>query len=179
MPYCNGGSLDREIIKRSKAYSEDEIYYIFYEIINGYKVLYDKDILHLDIKPGNVLIHEGRYKLADFGLSSLLNTKESNDFKGTVKYMCPEIIDKGYKASDKSDVYSIGVLMYMLIYKRHPYLSEKNQSYMEKLDEIRKNSLRKPSVIAQFNIKFNEFLDILTGMIQKNPVDRLDFHAVY
>lgn len=60
---------------RKKRYSEDEIYYIFYELISGYEVLYNNHILHLDIKPGNILIHEGRYKLADFGLSALVNSK--------------------------------------------------------------------------------------------------------
>ena len=89
MPLCNGGSLQNEIISRSKPYSEDEIYYIFYELISGYKELYDKKILHLDIKPANILIHEGRYKLADYGLSAVLGTKEANDVKGTIKYMCP------------------------------------------------------------------------------------------
>jgi serine/threonine protein kinase len=42
---------------------------VFYQTIKGYKVLYDKKILHQDLKPENVLIDNGLYKLADFGLS--------------------------------------------------------------------------------------------------------------
>ena len=72
MECCNGGTLyDVVKAKRSKNsfFEEEELYDIFYQCMNGYKVLYEKKILHQDIKPGNILIKNGVYKLADFGLS--------------------------------------------------------------------------------------------------------------
>lgn len=42
---------------------------MFYQLVKGYKILFDKKILHQDLKPENVLIDRGVYKLADFGLS--------------------------------------------------------------------------------------------------------------
>ena len=74
MKLCTGGSLANEIVRRKKKYTEDEIYFIFLELISGYSVLYKSKILHLDITPRNILIHDGRYKLGDFGLSAFLNT---------------------------------------------------------------------------------------------------------
>lgn len=72
MEYCDGGTL-YDIIQNKKSngivFTEEELYDLFYQCMSGYKVLFDKKILHQDIKAGNILVKNGVYKLADFGLS--------------------------------------------------------------------------------------------------------------
>lgn len=69
MDYCRGNLYEQITKSTMKRLSEDKVIDLFYQLINGYQVLYDAKILHQDIKPQNVLIKEGIYKLADFGLS--------------------------------------------------------------------------------------------------------------
>ena len=92
MEYCEGGDLLKFTESRkNNPFSEEEIYEMFYQCMNGYKTLYDKKILHQDIKPDNILIRKGVYKLADFGLSLFY---ENHDFgrtrEGTLRYIAPE-----------------------------------------------------------------------------------------
>lgn len=72
MEYCKDGTLWDLIQNKKKQkiqFKELEIYDLFYQCMMGYKVLYDKKVLHQDIKPGNILVDDGTFKLADFGLS--------------------------------------------------------------------------------------------------------------
>lgn len=69
---------------------ESRVLDLVYQLVSGYKVLFDSKILHQDIKPQNILIKDGVYKLADFGLSVFY---ESYDFdtkrEGAVGYIAP------------------------------------------------------------------------------------------
>lgn len=87
-------------------------------------------------------------------------------------------VKRDYKGSDKSDIYSLGVVLYMMIYQQHPYLSEQVYNETERIYAIHTNKLKKPSQIAGFNIRFNSFLDILVGMVKRNPDDRLSFEEI-
>jgi len=104
--------------------SEQQIMSIFYQLVRGYKVLYDKKILHQDLKPDNVLIDRDCYKLADFGLSIFYEGyKFTNKREGTLNYIALEKLTKlDYKGNPLSDVYSLGVIAFELVLGRHPYI---------------------------------------------------------
>ena len=53
-------------------FSEEKIWFFLKQFCDGYKVLYENSLLHRDIKPENILIHNGDFKIADFGLSKLM-----------------------------------------------------------------------------------------------------------
>jgi serine/threonine-protein kinase ULK/ATG1 len=63
--------------KLRQGYSEDEILSIIYQLIVGYKILKKYGIVHLDIKPDNILIQNGVYKYADFGLAAIQAASKS------------------------------------------------------------------------------------------------------
>lgn len=64
--YCNGGTLER-VLKNSKFLGERQSLIFFKQLINAFKVLAENNIMHRDIKPDNILIHNGILKVADFG----------------------------------------------------------------------------------------------------------------
>ncbi|XP_028390647.1 ankyrin repeat domain-containing protein 50-like [Dendronephthya gigantea] len=101
------------------------------EILSGLDFLHGKGILHRDLKPSNVLVDiEGRMKLADFGISRVLNDDETTvetDAKGTHGWMPPEVIEaikkneKG-RFKRKSDIYVAGMIAFYVLTKgEHPF----------------------------------------------------------
>lgn len=127
MEYCNGGTLTAKL--QSPTWSVKELKRLFCEISLGYEAIYQAKVLHEDIKPDNVLIHNGTYKIADFGFSSILRAGEvpSTKRRGTLKYMAPEkLINKEYVGDASSDVYSLGLLMFEAATGQHPYFEKEN-----------------------------------------------------
>ncbi|XP_028412461.1 serine/threonine-protein kinase/endoribonuclease IRE1-like [Dendronephthya gigantea] len=101
------------------------------EILSGLEFLHDKGILHRDLKPSNVLVDiEGRMKLADFGISRVLEDDETTvetDPKGTHGWMPPEVIEAIVKKEKsrfkkKSDVQVAGMIAFFILTKgEHPF----------------------------------------------------------
>nr|XP_024659098.1 receptor-interacting serine/threonine-protein kinase 3 isoform X3 [Maylandia zebra] len=99
-----------------------------YEIAQGMNFLHEKNILHHDLKPSNVLLDDDLHaKLADFGLSRvstsvLMSSEEMSTVKGgTCQYMPPESFDPSYKPVRKFDIYSYGILLWSIICGKKPF----------------------------------------------------------
>ena len=118
---CNGGNLEEYIMKK-KYLDEKESLHLFGQILNACKSLAQHNIMHRDFKPSNILLHNNVIKVADFGfckpLSSHLEVTET--MVGSPIYMAPEIL-KGRPYSIKADVYSVGVMLYEMLYGVAPF----------------------------------------------------------
>ncbi|XP_028413923.1 ankyrin repeat domain-containing protein 50-like [Dendronephthya gigantea] len=124
---------------------------MIWEILSGLEFLHGKGILHRDLKPSNVLVDiEGRMKLADFGISRVLDDDETTIetfAKGTPGWMPPEVIeaiDKGEKGpfKRKSDVQVAGMIAFFILTKgEHPFGSKIN--WMQNILEGNSVNLRK------------------------------------
>ena len=90
--YCNDGTLE-SIMHLNGTIQEEDAVKIICQIIKAFKVLVKDSILHRDLKPGNILFHQGNVKIADFGFCKDL---EKNDLTKTMVgspiYMAPEVL---------------------------------------------------------------------------------------
>jgi len=118
---CNGGTLE-ELLDKKKFLPEKEAFQIFRQLLSGCKPIVKQNILHRDLKPSNILFHDGIVKIADFGFcKTLTNSQEVTEtMVGSPIYMAPEVL-RGYPYSMKADIYSLGVVLYEMLYGVAPY----------------------------------------------------------
>jgi serine/threonine protein kinase len=112
------------------------------------KTLQEHKIVHRDIKPDNILIHNGVIKLADFGFCYRVKQKEMLfDKLGSPLYMAPELLwQKPYDC--RCDIYSIGCLLYELLFGNLPYIDSSIQGLMIKITQ---GNLRFPKNIQKIS----------------------------
>jgi serine/threonine-protein kinase ULK/ATG1 len=114
--------------------------------------------MHRDFKPSNVLVHNGKIKIADFGFSKLLGNKShTRTILGSPLNMAPEVME-GKPYGYKADVWSVGVTFYELLFGDHPW---KAKTLSELLENIKETPLVFPD-----NVKIGDTTkDILKRMM--------------
>ena len=137
MELVNATSLEQLIVSKG-ALSESEVLAIALDVTNGLKAAHGEDLIHRDIKPGNMLVTgEGTAKLVDFGLAVQQGGQdESEELWATPFYVPPEKLD-GESDTFKGDIYSLGATLYHALAGKPPF--EANTSSMEELKEIKKS----------------------------------------
>jgi serine/threonine protein kinase len=126
LEYCEGGTL-HDYLKRGKL-SEGNVLYLFIQLREGLKYLYENKIVHRDLKPQNILLMDcGKtVKIADFGFAKVIQDNVMIEtLCGSPLYMAPEIIKRD-KYTIKADLWSLGLILYKMVYGRHPYGDAKN-----------------------------------------------------
>lgn len=120
--FVEGGNLSQQI-KSSKPTEAQAVKWIS-DIAEALEYAHSEGIVHRDIKPANILIdHHGRALLADFGIAqSASKTGRFAPSIGTLRYMAPEQL-KGKDVDQRSDIYSLGVVLYELLTGELPYRS--------------------------------------------------------
>jgi serine/threonine-protein kinase len=123
MEYVEGKTL-KQLIKKRGNLTLPEVIDIMMQLTSAIAHAHENYIIHRDIKPQNVIILEdGRVKIMDFGIAVALNSgqlTQTNSVMGTVYYIPPEQANGG-AATIKSDIYSLGILMYELVTGHVPF----------------------------------------------------------
>jgi serine/threonine protein kinase len=139
MEYIDGVNLDQ--LLKMKPLSLDNIIEIAAQIADGMAAAQERNIVHRDIKPGNIMIDRGgRVKILDFGLAEIgadAGKSEAQDelidrdltekgvVLGTASYISPEQA-RGLKLDGRSDIFSFGVVLYEMIENRNPFSDDEN-----------------------------------------------------
>lgn len=124
MEYVEGITLKTYIEKKGQL-SFKEAVSIAIQVGRGIEAAHNKHIIHRDIKPQNIIIStEGKVKVTDFGIAkAATNNTISSDVMGSVHYASPEQARNGF-VDGKSDIYSLGIVMYEMVTGRVPYDGE-------------------------------------------------------
>jgi len=122
--FCNQGDL-QNLVGSRQFITESEVIIFLSQIVKAFIVLYQNNIVHRDLKPANILVHNKQIKIADFGFSRILQDIDLNNKItqiGTPLYMSPELINNQETYGGKCDVWSLGVIVYQLLYGDHPFM---------------------------------------------------------
>jgi predicted Ser/Thr protein kinase len=119
--------VDLESLVRSgEAFLLEEKLDIVLQVLRGLQFAHDHGIIHRDVKPSNIrLLEDGTAKIMDFGIAKLSGTgvTKTGMMVGTVHYMSPEQI-RGKPLDGRSDVFSVGVILYELLAGRRPFVGD-------------------------------------------------------
>lgn len=176
LEYVDGISLDKYITNHHPI-AEEELVEIIEQVLKGADYAHSKGILHKDLKPANIILTKNQdkeliVKIIDFGSSIFENTKTDtgeNTFVGTPTYMAPDE-PRGHDYTVKSDIYSLGCIIYELITNKTPYDGE---SAVEILQQH--NQAPIPLVVDRNELENLEtFNEIIERALQKDPGERYE-----
>ncbi|RGB27322.1 kinase-like domain-containing protein [Rhizophagus diaphanus] len=138
LQYADSGTLETYLTKHFNELSWNDKYQLAFQLASAVECIHNSDIIHCDLHANNVLVHQKNIKLADFGLSRKITKDSSNTYNtslyGVMPYLDPKsfnnkVNDKqNYILNKKSDVYSIGVLMWQISSGRKPFDTESHDA---------------------------------------------------
>ena len=156
----------------NKGFDIDEIKNILNQLNNSFKIMFENNIIHRDLKLQNFLVKYKNkektdyiVKLTDYGISKhLLSLSKKLSIKiGTMNMMAPEIL-KGEKYNEKCDLWSLGIIIYILYLHKYPYI----------LNQIQKNN----KIILK-NIDNSVLKDLVNKLLQLNPSKRITWNDYF
>src|SRR5580658_4573040 len=148
MEYLEGDSLEK-VIKERRPYSLAEKLNIIIQVCDGLGYAHQRQIIHRDVKPGNVVVlKDGGVKIVDFGIAQLGNERftRTGQVVGSLYYMSPEQI-QGADIDARSDIYSTGVVLFEFLSEMLPFQGKDPTSTLAKILHERPSSLA--SVLRQ------------------------------
>ena len=143
MDYADAGDLSAKIENAKGYFPEHEILDMFTQLCLAVKHIHDRKIIHRDLKSQNVFLNKlGVIKLGDFGISEILNHTFDllTSFVGTWYYISPEIV-KGHHYSFKTDIWSLGVILYEMCCLKLPFKAQNQFILQKKIQECKYNPI--------------------------------------
>ena len=171
MEYIDGKTL-KQLLQKRGALTLTEVIDIMCQLTDGLAHAHEAYIIHRDIKPQNIMIEDnGLVKITDFGIAMALNSTQltqTNSVMGSVHYLPPEQAN-GKGSTVKSDIYSLGILMYELLTGSVPFKGDTAveialKHMKEKIPSIRKQNPTIPQSVENIVLKATA----------KNPKNRYD-----
>ena len=175
--YVDAHTLDQYIRKVSGPIPAKRSLVIIKDIVSAINYAHNKRIalsgydgvLHLDIKPGNVLVSKsGNVKIIDYGISQGSNQERGNKIMGSPMYMAPEQLDLKRDLDKRTDIYALGILLHQMITASLPY--SKYTTQQELIDNINYSPLiRTQDLYPGVDQRFQIIIDKAT---EKDPYNR-------
>ncbi len=169
MEYIAGETLKKKV-QREGCLSVEESLRVAKEIARALREAHANNLVHCDIKPHNILVtQDGRVKVADFGIARAVTSSTmtyNGNVVGSVHYFSPEQA-KGTKITPKSDIYSLGVVLYEMLTGELPFTGETTVSI------ALKHLQEEPKPICQHNHTLPPMVEaIVQKAMAKEPEDR-------
>lgn len=172
MEYVRGGELFNKVAKgRLK---EDAARKYFQQLIAAVDFCHSRGVYHRDLKPENLLLDEsGNLKVSDFGLSALFESKRQDGLLhttcGTPAYVAPEVINKRGYDGEKADIWSCGVILFVLL---AGYLPFHDSNLMEMYRKISKSEFKCPQWFP------SEVRKLLSRILDPDPFTRITIDKI-
>ena len=158
---------------RETPLSIDEIRQILIQLNNTFKIMINNNIIHTDLKPSNILIYldtidKCTIKLSDYGSSNFINNLNSRTSRGTPLTMAPEVLN-GKELSNKSDIWSLGIIIYFLLFKEYPYNGNNEVLLFNDINSGKKLK----------NCENKELNDLMNKMLKINVKERISWEEYF
>ncbi|KAK7114041.1 serine/threonine-protein kinase Nek11-like [Littorina saxatilis] len=163
--YCDGGDLDDKITeykKKGMKFEEKTVLDWIVQLTMALQYMHSRRVLHRDLKTRNIFLRQNMVKIGDFGISRILmgTTDMASTFTGTPYYMSPEVLKhEGYNS--KSDVWSVGCILYELCALDHAFNGQGLMGVMYKIVEG-----EAPDIPKKYSRDLN---DVMKKMLTKEP----------
>jgi serine/threonine-protein kinase len=172
MPYVEGESL-RDRLNHEQQLPVDEALRIAREVATGLGFAHERGVVHRDIKPENILLEAGLAVVADFGIARAVDAAggtrltETGMAMGTPEYMSPEQAAAGQDLDGRSDIYSLGCVLYEMLGGHPPFTGSTPREILARhtLDPVPSLAAARPSVTPVA-------VDTIEKALAKVPMDR-------
>ena len=169
---CSGGELFQEIVEKGP-FNEKYSAYVIYQILSAINYCHNMKIIHRDLKPENILIVDRdknqypRIKICDFGTSKMFEKGAvQRKLVGSSYYIAPEVLKKHY--DEKCDIWSCGVILYILLSGRPPFGGENDKEIMQRV-ALGKYDLQSDP----FNKISGSCIDLIQKLLIMDPKKRI------
>ncbi|EXX68185.1 uncharacterized protein OCT59_000379 [Rhizophagus irregularis] len=152
LEHANGGTLGNYLRTNAETFKWESQLQFAKEIAGAVSCLHRNKIIHGDINPNNILIHQQMIKLADFGCSLLQGDKVSTGRRGTIPYVDPKFFYGFCDLTEKSDIYSLALVFWELTSRSSPFDYEPKKNDLEIMHEIFEGKREDP--LPDTNSKF-------------------------
>ncbi|XP_075702542.1 serine/threonine-protein kinase 17A-like [Rhinoderma darwinii] len=172
MEYAAGGEIFNQCVAdQDEAFTEKDVVRLIHQILQGVLYLHRNNVVHLDLKPQNILLTSskplGYIRIVDFGLSRQVDSiKEVREILGTPEYVAPEVLS--YEPiSTATDMWSIGVLTYVMLTGVSPFLGDTKQETFLNISQVAIQYSQE-----EFEGISDEAINFIKSLLIKNPRKR-------
>ncbi|CAM4635322.1 serine/threonine-protein kinase 17A-like [Lepidochelys kempii] len=167
-----GGEIFQQCVaEQDEAFTERDVIRLVRQILRGVAYLHQNNVVHLDLKPQNILLTSssplGDIRIVDFGLSRRVDAvREVREILGTPEYVAPEVLS--YEPiSTATDMWSVGVLTYVMLTGESPFLGDTKQETFLNISQV--NVQFPPDVFQGISA---QAIDFIRSLLVKNPRKR-------
>ncbi len=168
LEFCNNGTL-QEVLNKRKRIPEDEAMKIAYQVCLGLSAMRDLQIVHRDMKPDNIFIHNDTYKIGDFGFANQASKFQTQ--LGTCIYMGPEFYIGTGKMDSSVDIWAYGVIVHQMLFGEFAFNGTDQRMVIQKV-------INQEYTIPTYPAVRPETADLLRRCLTKNPEERIKMNEL-
>ena len=163
LEFCNNGTL-QDVLNTRKRIPEEEAIKIAYQIVLGLSAMNDLQIVHRDMKPDNIFIHNDTYKIGDFGFANQASKFVTQ--LGTCIYMGPEFYIGTGNMDSGVDIWAFGVILHQMLFGEFAFNGTDQRMVINKVINQEYRTPKYPEIRS-------ETKDLLQKCLIKNPEERI------